>query len=58
MKILMRILHIIPFTHFYDKWSDTNDCGGYGGDERQQRFCIVCNKKQYRTVNNYTWLDK
>ena len=58
MKILLKLLHIIPFTHFYGKWSDTKDCGGYGGDERQQRFCIVCNKKQYRTVNNYTWWDK
>jgi hypothetical protein len=54
----MRILHIMPFTHFYGKWSDTKDCGGYGGDERQQRFCVICNKKQYRTVNNWTWLDK
>ena len=48
----------MPFTHFYGKWSNTEDCRGFGGDERQQRFCVVCNKKQYRTVNNYTWLDK
>ena len=58
MNILLRILHIMPFTHFYSKWSNTEDCRGYGGDERQQRFCSICNKKQYRTVNNFTWLDK
>lgn len=57
MKILMKILHIIPFTHFYDKWSNTEDCHGYAGYERQQRFCIVCNKKQYRTVTNLPLLD-
>ena len=51
MNTLMKILHIIPFVHFYEKWSDTvgHDYAGY---ERQQRFCIICNKKQYRTVNN------
>lgn len=58
MTILMRILHIIPFVHFYGKWSDTEDCSTYGGDERQERFCIICNKKQYRTVNNLTLIDK
>ena len=58
MNILMRILHIMPFTHFYDKWSGTEVCRGYGGEERQQRFCVICNKKQYRTVNDYTWFDK
>ncbi len=58
MNILMRILHVIPFAHFYDKWSGTEDCIGFAGDERQQRFCIICNKKQYRTVNNFTLIDK
>ena len=58
MNILLNLLHMIPFTHFYTKWSDTKDCGGWAGDERQQRFCIICNKKQYRTVNNFTLLDK
>ena len=58
MKTLMKILHVIPFTHFYDKWSGTEACRGYGGEERQQRFCVICNKKQYRTVNDYTWFDK
>ena len=51
MNTLMKILHIIPFVHFYEKWSDTVG-RDYGGCERQQRFCIVCNKKQYRTVQN------
>ena len=51
MKTLMRILHIIPFVHFYEEWSDTVG-HDYAGCERQQRFCIICNKKQYRTVNN------
>lgn len=54
----MKLLHIIPFVHFYSRWSDTKDCHGYGGDERQQRFCVICNKKQYRTVNNFSFLDK
>ena len=52
MNILLKLLHILPFTHFYGKWSDTGTCSGYDGEERQQRFCIICNKKQYRTVNN------
>ena len=51
MKTLMRILHIIPFVHFYEEWSDPVG-RNYDGCERQQRFCIICNKKQYRTVNN------
>ena len=58
MNFIMRILHIIPFVHFYDKWSNTSECIGYASDERQQRFCVICNKKQYRTVNNFTLLDK
>ena len=39
--------------HFYTPWSDTSDCIGYANNERQQRFCTICNKKQYRTVPNY-----
>jgi hypothetical protein len=58
MNILMKFLHLIPFVHFYDQWSSPEACRGYAGDERQQRFCVICNKKQYRTVNNYTLLDK
>ena len=49
-----KLLHLIPFMHFYTAWSDPKLCQGYGGNERQQRFCKVCNKKQYRTVKNYT----
>jgi len=52
MNIIHKILHMIPFVHFYTPWSDTKDCGEYGGSERQQRFCEVCNKKQYRIVDN------
>ena len=58
MMFIFKVLHLIPFVHFYNRWSDTKDCTGYAGGERQQRFCVVCNKKQYRTVNNYTFLDK
>lgn len=58
MIFILKVLHLIPFVHFHGRWSDTKDCAGYAGDERQQRFCIVCNKKQYRTVNNYTFWDK
>jgi hypothetical protein len=53
MTKLLKFLHLIPFTHFYSTWSDTKDCMGYGGNERQKRHCVVCNKKQYRTVKNY-----
>jgi hypothetical protein len=52
MNYLMRLLHLIPFVHFYTPWSDTKECGSYGGYERQQRFCKVCNKKQYRVIEN------
>jgi hypothetical protein len=52
MNIIHKILHMIPFVHSYTPWSDTKDCGEYGGSERQQRFCEVCNKKQYRIVDN------
>lgn len=58
INFIQRILHLIPFMHFYGKWSDPKETRGYAGDERQERFCIICNKKQYRTVNNYTLLDK
>ena len=51
-ELVMRILHLIPFVHFYDKWSDVEDCTGYAGEERQQKFCKICNKKMYRTVDN------
>ena len=51
MNILMKILHMIPFVHFYTRWSDPVG-RDYDVCERQQRYCIVCNKKQYRTVNN------
>jgi hypothetical protein len=54
MTYILRLLHLIPYLHFYGKWSDTTECRGYAGDERQQRFCVICNRKQYRTVNNYT----
>ena len=53
MIYLYKLLHLIPFMHFYTPWSDPKDCHGYGGNERQQRFCVVCNKKHYRTVKNY-----
>ena len=56
MNFIFKMLHIIPFVHFYSKWSDTKDCTTYAGDERQQRFCTVCNRKQYRSVQNYTFI--
>lgn len=51
-NIFQRILHMIPFVHFYTAWSDTNECEMYGDFERQKRFCKVCNKKQYRSLDN------
>lgn len=53
MTYLLKLLHFIPFVHFYTPWSDTKDCVGYVGNERQQRFCTLCNRKSYRTVKNY-----
>jgi hypothetical protein len=50
--VLIDTLHMIPFVHFYTPWSDTKECESYGGYERQQRFCKVCNKKQYRVIEN------
>lgn len=58
IKLIQKILHVIPFVHFYFKWSYPKDEVGYCGDERQSRYCTICNKKQYRTVNNFTFLDK
>jgi hypothetical protein len=52
MNFIMKLLHMIPFVHFYTPWSDTKECGSYGGYERQQRFCTICNKKQYQVVKN------
>lgn len=49
---MKRLFHLIPFVHFYSRWSDTKDCSMHGFQERQQRFCSVCNKKQYRQVGN------
>jgi hypothetical protein len=50
--MIKKLLHYIPFVHFYTKWSDTSECSPYGFHERQQRFCVICNKKQYRMVGN------
>jgi hypothetical protein len=52
MNFIKKVLHMIPFVHFYTPWSDTKDCIGYGGYERQQRFCTICNKKQYRVIED------
>ena len=53
ITMFKKLLHLIPFMHFYTPWSDPKDCHGYAGNERQQRFCTVCNKKKYRMVKNY-----
>lgn len=50
-EMLKRILHLLPFVHFYTKWSDPLP-NLYGGYERQERVCTVCNRKQCRLVDN------
>lgn len=45
---------MIPYVHFYGKWSDTDECVPYGDGERQKRYCIHCNRKQYRSVNCFS----
>lgn len=53
INFIRRVLHVIPFMHFYGKWSDPKENSRYGDYERQTRYCVICNKKQYRTVDNY-----
>ena len=44
----MRILHLIPFVHFYKPWTYKDIYGGY---ERQFTHCKVCNKLKNRCAN-------
>ena len=41
MKLLIHILHLIPFLHIYGKWVDVGNHGGY---HKQKKYCKVCNK--------------
>lgn len=52
VNVIKRIIYLIPFIHFYTKWSDPSETRGYGFCERQHRFCTVCNKKQFRVISN------
>ena len=45
MIFIKRILHLIPFVHFYTHWKDRDNHGGY---DRQDRYCKICNKRQNR----------
>jgi hypothetical protein len=50
--MIKKLFHLIPFVHFYSKWSSVVDSTNYGGYERQHRYCEVCNEKRYRAVEN------
>ncbi len=47
MNLLKRILHMLPFMHFYGPWEDINSPDGIG-HWRQKRRCAVCNRGQRR----------
>ena len=48
--MIKRLLHLIPFVHFYKPWEMCDKEYGYA--ERQYTFCTICNKKKHRLVNN------
>jgi hypothetical protein len=48
-ELIKKLCHIIPGIHFYSKWSMAK-VASYGSWERQERYCSICNKKQYRIV--------
>jgi hypothetical protein len=47
MNIIKRVLHLLPFVHFYGPWEDINspECIGHW---HQVRRCTVCNRGQRR----------
>lgn len=47
MNLIKRILHLLPFVHFYGRWEDLHEPSGYG-HWHQVRRCTVCNRGQIR----------
>lgn len=45
MEFIKQMLHIVPFVHFWTPWKDRDTYGGY---DRQDRYCTICNKRQNR----------
>lgn len=43
MNIIKRILHMLPFVHFYGSWEDLNSPAAIG-HWKQARRCTVCNR--------------
>ena len=44
MNIIKRILHMLPFLHFYGPWEDINSPKDTCGHWHQVRRCNVCNR--------------
>jgi len=47
MNLLKRILHMLPFAHFYGPWEDSTNHNQLC-HWRQNRRCTVCNRGQRR----------
>jgi len=47
---IKRLLHLIPFVHFYNPWKMCKE--QFGGSDRQYTHCQLCNKKKHRLVND------
>lgn len=54
MGMIKRLMHLIPFVHFYKPW---NDVGAYGGYHKQHRYCSICNKVQNR-LESFGYADE
>lgn len=47
LNFFKRILHIVPFVHFYGKWEDIGPITTHWHNHQLQR-CTVCNKARRR----------
>lgn len=48
LMLIARILHFIPFVHFYGPWHDLGNPDATHGHFHQKRYCRVCNRYQRR----------
>lgn len=54
IELSKKMLHILPFVHFWGQWEDINEVTSHGHNHQVQR-CTVCNKarKRWYTANSF-----
>ena len=55
MMFLKRLLHMIPFVHFYAAWEDINSPNA-NIHWHQKRRCVICNRGQKRCTDSNPFL--